>query len=284
MEGPRPNFHYPPGLKLTNHKPMVEAWLEIRWKLENGSPQHVPQRDPQFAFALGRFRDKVSDEFTYSKSLETIHLPEEMTPYIVRYQFWKAQGDWPVLQIGPGIATVNFLTYDSWSDFREMARFLRTHLIAAYERDGIETESIALRYRDAESFQYSESDVLEFLHGNLRTSLNLPEYIPGDVGRRKHPAGIDLRLSYDLAFPPGKGSVRLATGTLSSVHGEQLNKAPSEVIVLELEVVSSGDHVPDIHKDDEFDSWLEAAHDVLHEWFFSFIDEGPLWKKYGVES
>lgn len=280
MLGERPSFHYPQGLKVRN-PPLVEAWLEIRWRLQQDSFQDGLKRDPQFAFALGKFRDRVAEHFPHLKTRDAIHVPEEMAPHVVRYQFWTASETYPLIQIGPGVATVNFGTYRKWEDFRQTANFMREHLVASYDKGYLQATSVALRYRDVEQFQYSDDDVFEFFRTNLNTSIDLPVHIPGVVGQRDCASAVDFRFSYDLHYPVGRGSIQLATGTRKSGSEDESDDKAAEVVVLQLEVVSSDENVPLVHDADQFNAWLESAHDVLHEWFFSFT-EGPLWKKYGV--
>lgn len=281
MERPVPEFHFPMDVKLRSN-PLAEAWLEIRWKLTPSEAHPNLQRDPHFKFALGPFSESVKNEYGFIENLSASNIPEDVVPYVVRHRFRPKPNTWPLLQIGPGIAAVNFLRYGRWEDFEQAALYLQRKLVAAYQSEDLTTESVALYYRDIEPFSYSEGSVLEFLQTYLNTSVILPEHIPGGAGRQKYPSHSDLAFTYDLDFPKGQGTIRLSTGTR---HGESLeptNVIAQEVVIWQHEITSRGEDAPAISDEIQFRSWLNDAHTVIHEWFFSLID-GPLRAKYESE-
>lgn len=278
MERAEAGFHFPPDMQLHSN-PLAEAWVEIRWQLVplDGNPEF--KIDPYFKFALGAFRQGISEIYSRIEDLPASHVPEEIAPYVVRHRFRSEPDGWPLVQIGPGVASVNFLQYDRWKTFEEAALYLKEQLVAAYRDTELITESVALRYRDTEPFSHSSDNFLEFIQNHLNTSVTLPSSIPGFAGRKHYPTHVDLNFTFDLNFPEGKGAIRISTGTKQK--DSQNSNAPEseEVVIWQHEIVSKGDTAPAINDSAQFEAWLRDAHSVIHEWFFSLID-GPLLRKY----
>jgi len=277
MKEAMPNPHFPTDIEL-KRSPLAEAWLEIRWKLEPvGHPQIM--RDPGFPFALGAFYREVKERFSYQEPLPASQTPLEMLPHVVRYRFRPGEGQWPLLQLGPGVASVNFTETYTWEQFREDALYLRSVLSEAYSDSELDTDVLILRYRNVEPFEYSSNDLLQFMKENLNTSFNPPSHIPGFAGSKNMPTSANIVLAYDLNQPKGTGTLRITTGTSTQSDPETGQQQEVEVLVTQLEVASGGDDAPRIADPDEFSQWLDATHGVAHEWFFSLI-EGALFEEY----
>lgn len=263
-------FHFPLDIEL-NYPPLAEAWLEIRWQLEAIERPNV-MRDPGYAFALGQFYEKVKDQFPYRNPLPASEAPDHLLPHMVRYQFRASKGGWPLLQIGPGVATVNFTESYNWAEFKEKALYLRSNIYRSYSESKLETERVILKYRNSEPFQFSAENFLDFLKDKLNTSIVLPTYIPGPTSYDDLPEGADIQLAFRLEEPQATGKLRVVTA-LRTQNGEE------EITVWELSVESNSEGAPDIGSGEQFAHWLDSAHAVTHEWFFSLID-GPLLRKY----
>lgn len=268
-----PSYHFPADMKL-NNPPLAEAWLEIRWQLEQFGPSPDLMRDPAFPFSLGIFYTNIKERFSHRKDLVASAAPQDMLPYVVRHQFRPGENEWPLIQLGPGVATVNFTSPYTWNEFQDLSLYLRSGIVEAYRESGIKTSVVTLRYRNADEFQYGSNNLLDYLRDNLNTSISLPAFIPGYPASSGIPSSANILLTFDLKEPKGTGSLRLVTGTR--------NQDQAELLVSQFEVSSGGKDVPDIWSGKEFGTWLELAHSVIHEWFFALI-EGPLFEKFGVE-
>jgi uncharacterized protein (TIGR04255 family) len=267
-------FHFPRDLKLAS-APLQEAWLEIRWKLQ-GLPGAGFASDPNFAFALGTFYSRVKDRYGHKKDLDASQAPQGMLPHIVRHQFWRAERTWPILQLGPGVASLNFTAPYNWDDFKQEALYLRNNLKDAYIETELVLESLALRYRNALDFDFQRNDFIDFLKTSLNVEVAMSENIPGTVATSHSPSSGSIRLTYDLRLPKGTGVILIATGTKKPPSG---NGPETRVVLWQFEVISGGDDVPKLDDLEVYSQWLENAHSVIHEWFFSTI-EGDLLDKF----
>jgi uncharacterized protein (TIGR04255 family) len=276
MKTKKPQFHYPTEIQLKNN-PLMEAWLEIRWQLkETDFPGLLT--DSQYPFALGIFYESVKDIFGFLEELPTSKAPEGFLPYAVQHRFRVAEDGWPILQLGPGVASVNFTTPYSWTIFKEKAHYLRLKLLNAYKTSGLKTQSIFLRYRNGFSYNYGTESLFIFLKEKLNTSISLPKSIPGSFTEKPYPSNTNITFTYDLSIPKGVGKIKIGSGYTRKVSEEHEPK-PKEVIIVELEIGSIGNNAPDITAKSRFNDWLELAHSVTHEWFFSLID-GELFKQF----
>jgi uncharacterized protein (TIGR04255 family) len=273
MTKPSPNFHYDHDIKLAT-TPIVEVWLTIHWELEAGDHPAL-KKDPNFDLALGRFADSVKERFGIPKENPASQIPSDMIPYQVRYQFRPSEDGFPLLQLGPGVASVNFTQEYTWKNFRETALYLRTRLVDVYGEDTLKTESISLQYRNAIPFEYSSGDLARFLGSDLNTNIRAPEFIPGNAATTGNILGMNLLLSYELQEPKGIGVLKIATG----IKKVENTDTDPEHLIVEIEVRSKKDDAPTLSDEHHFDDWLVAANRVAHEWFLSLID-GNLRQKY----
>jgi uncharacterized protein (TIGR04255 family) len=271
------SFRFPSNIRLRSC-PLVEAWLEIRFSPE-GIESGGPAQDEGLAFALGRFYDAIRDGFGFYEKLEASRVPEELTPHVPRHRFRPSKDSWPLFQLGPGIATVNFTQPYNWDDFKQKALYLRAQLLKAYSDAALGTERVVLRYRNVTSFNYYTHNLFDFLEENLNTSIALPVGIPGPVSTVDWPIQANLVLSFDLLEPPSKGVVRIGTGRKQSDEG----KAGHELVLWQFEIASYNANAPRLQDHSGFEDWLELAHRVIHEWFFSMI-EGPLLREYSIQT
>lgn len=269
-------FQYPTDITLSKN-PLLEAWLEIRWKLAESS---VPdfKTDPYYPFALGIFYNSVKDKFGVLQELPASKAPDFAFPHMVQHRFRPAQDGWPLLQLGAGIATVNFTKPYSWQEFKDMALYLQDKLIHAYQDSKLETETIILHYRNGFSFEFSNNNFLDFLANTLNLSVSLPNGIPSYRAQKPFPTGSNMIFSYDLNEPEGTGQIQIGTAVNTDLNN-QVDQSQNELIVCELAVSSKGDKAPSISQTDEFTKWLDSAHAIIHEWFFSFI-RGELFEKF----
>lgn len=255
--------------------PLLEAWVEIRWKLT--PTEQGLFNDPGYPIAPGIFYSSVKDKYNRMEPLDASEAPINFLPHVVRHQFRPAEGSSHLLQLGPGVASANFLTDYSWDDFKQICLYLRKNLTQAYEDYPIEAENVILRYRNAFDFEYSSGNLLDFLSNTLNTTVQLPEYIPGVFGSKSFPTGTGINFTFDLKYPKSTGTLKFNTGNRIIKDADDNVVDTIETTVVQFEVSSGGEDVPNIANEDNYSSWLDMAHSVIHEWFFSIV-EGELLK------
>lgn len=259
--------------------PLGEAWLELRWQMQSMKLLGQAQ-DPDFPFALGPFYKLVSHKYVCRKDLEASRAPIDLFPHVVRHQFWSAEGVWPVLQFGPGVATVNFTKPYNWAMLRAESQFLLENLLEAYNGSLPPTDSITLRYQNLEDFDFSSKDITSFLASELNTELRLPKDVPGLFAAKPFPTGMNLQVEFELAQPPGTATIVISTGSRSPHPGGPSSPDVQRVAIWQFEVTARAGKAPALTDPPSVLKWLDSAHSAIHEWFLSFID-GKLLSRYG---
>jgi uncharacterized protein (TIGR04255 family) len=250
-------------------KPLVEAILELRWALQ---PQPDGEGiDPGFSIFLGRFYDRISSDFPESENLPIAMMPDAITPYIVRNRFRKIKGGWPLVQVGPGLLSVNDTEGYDWSTFRPMLRKTIETLLEAYPKKiaPLKLSQATLRYVDAIPLNTNNDDkpVLEFLKDHLHTNISIDPLLFDDQSLAAKAENLTLRLNFALDKPKAVGVVAFSTGLRENVRS----------IIWENMVISRQDVPQDI---EAFDKWIDEAHTITDRWFFT-LSRGKLLETFG---
>ncbi|TWT62998.1 TIGR04255 family protein [Rubinisphaera italica] len=251
------------------NKPLVEAILEVRWSLQQKAPGFAT--DPHYRLLLGRLFDRLNKEYPVHEQLETANIPDEMAGHTVQHRFRVAEGEWPLVQLGPGVFTVNDTAKYNWPDFRKRALEATQHLFESYPKvESLKVESLLLRYIDAIDLPSDDSDFCSYLRDMLKVSVELPPAFFGDTGVESSPVHFQLHQAFRCSTPPGSLQLRVAIG--------QKNESPA--LIWETIMQSSGEDVPKMLK--EFELWLEDSHKLVNDWFFKMID-GELHRRFKGE-
>jgi uncharacterized protein (TIGR04255 family) len=192
-------------------------------------------------------------------------VPSELLAYIVHHRFRAEAEGWPLIQVGPGILTVNDTTGYVWTDFE--SRISRALKALDTAHPSIATNglhSVVLRYINAEPT--FDSNPSEFAAQKLGVGIEVPNSLFAAGAVESSAIGFDTRLTYRSSSPPGEAQIRIATG--------QRNGDPA--VIWEISVQSS-DQVP--AGLDSVGSWTNDAHEIVDDWFFKLV-AGELLEKY----
>ena len=248
------------------NKPLVEAIFEVKWALE--SPLAHMRTDPHYKLLLGRLYERVHDEYPEHEELPAASVPDEMTGHVVKHRFRAGPNDWPLIQIGPGVLTVNDTRKYRWTDFRTRAIAGLDKLFDAHPKPAeLKVHSLLLRYIDAVDFDYHNDDVFGFLKDKMRVSVALPASLYAEAKVKSTPQHLSLQSSFACEKPKGMVHVKFATGS----------RETSPALLWETMVHSIGEHVPCMPEG--FEEWLDAAHEITHDWFFGLI-QGELERRF----
>ena len=91
--------------KLPN-APLQEAVFELRWTLDV-STDDQQEIDAGYELAHGKFQAAAEADFPVYRRLFPASIPPALLNYKVVHQFWREDQQFPVLQLGPGVFTVN---------------------------------------------------------------------------------------------------------------------------------------------------------------------------------
>lgn len=251
--------------KHLKNKPLVEAILEMKWALQ-GAPN--VQVDPHYKILLGRLFDRLSRDYSKHQPLPAASIPDEMAGYIVQHQFRVEEGDWPLVQVGPGIITLNDTSAYTWEDFGNRAKRVVPVLYSAYpNKESLRLNNLLLRYINAIELDYEKEGIIAFLNEKMGTKLELPKALFNSKTVSEAPIGLNWQATFPLKDPKGVVHIKYATG----------KKADIPALIFEIAVQTVGDDMPTMP--DGFDNWIEKAHQVIEDWFFKLI-EGELERRF----
>lgn len=247
------------------NKPLVEAIFELQWALQSSGSNEV---DPGFRILLGRLYDRIRQEYPTLEDLPQALIPEELTGRLVRHRFRVSKEGWPLLQVGPGVLSVNETEGYAWEGFKPRLIQAVKALFDSYPTDihPLQITQALLRYLDAIPFD-GEKPLLQFLRESLHTTVELDPRLFREPQDAASPNGLNLSLVFRLPDLPGAVATTFNLG--------KRNEKPS--IIWDTQILARGDDVPKMPED--YELWLEKAHAVAGQWFRT-LSRGSLYESF----
>ncbi|WP_417911020.1 TIGR04255 family protein [Candidatus Electronema sp. PJ] len=256
--------------KNLKNKPLVEAILELKWGL---SLQAVQGSDAghHYRLLLGRFSERVEKSYPFYEPLQTAQIPDEMIAHMVQHRFRIKEKSWPLIQIGPGIMTVNETDTYTWPDFKVHCETAVNYLHDAHPaKQNFKIQELILRYINAVELNEEEKNVFSFLQNKMGTVIQLPEVLFAEKTVKADPVVFNWQASFPCDEHGGLLTLRFALG----------KRGNKPVLVFETLVQASGEQMPQIP--DGFSDWIDKAHDLAEDWFFKLI-HGDLERRFSGE-
>ncbi|MEZ5357349.1 MAG: TIGR04255 family protein [Candidatus Zixiibacteriota bacterium] len=252
--------------KDLKNKPLVEAIYELRWKLDE--VQKGVFLDPHYQLSIGQLYNSLKNEYQHHQLLPNAHMPLELAGHVVQHQFRVSENNWPLIQFGPGIITVNDTESYLWEDFYGRIKRAVEALYNAYASSqyGLKPFSILLRYIDAIEFDFEKENAFDFLKDYLKTTIKFDEDLFECTKVRNFPLFFDLRFAFESTLPEGLIQLRFARG----------KKNETNALIMETNVQYINEH--ELTRE-VIEKWTNEAHNLTHKWFFKMI-EGELRKRF----
>jgi len=235
--------------------PLQEVIFEIRWALKPGKELgQIEIVDQDFELASGRLSSVIEKEFTFYKRIVPKDLPEQFLNYIPVHQYWISENKWPVLQLGPGIFTINCTDedYDWETGFRQLIEKGIGWLIEAYKQP-LNFQFASLKYIDAinvENYGSIKNGWSEF----IKSHFNFEYYNKFNTrGRQKR---IQVNQTFELT---DKSELQLFIS-----DGITKNK---KALIWQTSVMKKAT----FKTTSELINWADYAHSITHELFKEMI-------------
>jgi len=232
--------------------PLQEVVFEAKWELDvhEGTNQVF---DPGFELAQGLFAEAVRAEFPLHKRVMPPFIPLQALAQKPVHQFWKGEKVWPVLQLGPGILTVNDTekNYVWASTFRPMVDKALDAVFKSYRGD-MRFNRVDLRYIDAVEFPTEPRTALfDFVKNNLQVRLEKGFDVEGSLNNLNVSQTYKLENGSQLTLVIATGLI-IATGLR--------NKVPA--VVWQTAISNKG-----IQKIEDIKKWLVESHTTISNLF-----------------
>ncbi|MGB7977848.1 MAG: TIGR04255 family protein [Chlamydiales bacterium] len=250
------------------HPPILEAIFEVRWEIEN-DPQNGRMRDPSYPMMYGRLYERLKKDFPVIEDLPSVQAHPEMTPFVPRHRMRKDKNGYPLIQVGPGILTVNDAKGYSWNHFSSLALRAVESLVELFPVQSLPLNFTKgeLRYVNGIRFDIARENPLSFLAEKLHMKIEMdPELF--ELNRlNERPNAVGLNLSYVLEKPVANLAIAANLG--------QFEGKPA--FIQQTLIQSFGEMTPpDV---EGFTLWLEEAHTAAENCFQVFC-KGALMEKF----
>lgn len=238
--------------KLPN-APLVEVIFEIRW--DSKSPEELDK----YAYLVGDLWASVKDRFKHREQLIQAVLPVESYIGLPAHRFWAKKNTYPLLQVGPGVLTINTLgdEYD-WALFSKEVQYGADNFLKNFQLVNNEVK-LLLQYIDFIPFDFEQRNVIDFVRSNLNTHIH-QNFYPAT----NHPEGLGYYFGYN--YEDGKVAIDVKTG-----------KRADETSGLIIRTLVSNDAVPlDLN---ELMKWSDSAHTICSD-LFKQMTKGELYNSF----
>lgn len=253
--------------RILKNKPLVEAIFELRWELKDLEPGR--KIDPHYKILIGSIYEKIKDEYSFHEQLLSATIPDELIPYGVQHRFRKGKNQWPLIQIGPGIVTLNDTEDYTWDDFERRIFKVVDTIFGVYPiSEELAIKELILRYIDAIDFDFNRDSIFDFLKENMKITIDVNQELFNDTGVSDLPSELNLNFAFPSKRPEGIMHLRLMRG----------KREGKDALIWEIIFQSIGEDAP--KNKDQIIAWANEAHELtVYTWFFKII-EGNLERRF----
>ena len=252
--------------KTLRNKPLAEAIFELRWELQDADSG--AKIDPNYKILIGSIYDNLKTDYPFYEQLPTAAILDEIAGYIVQHRFRTGKNKWPLVQIGPGIITLNDTEGYVWEDFEKRIENLVDVLFKVYPdaESNLKINSLLLRYIDAVDFDYAKENTFDFFK-KLKITIEIDKMLFEGSDVNYPPDNFDLKFSFPIDNFDGILMLRFLRGKRKQV----------DAFIWETNIRSIG---KDIYASKtQILNWTNNAHELTHDWFFKMID-GELLRRF----
>ncbi len=249
------------------YPPLIESIFELHWKLQEDK-QTGRLFDPSYPMMYGRIYERLKKDFPHIEDLPAVNVHPEASPYVVRHRIRKEKNGYPLIQIGPGIATANYAQGYSWTAFKGHILHLAeavSHLFPTAETP-LQFTKCEIRFLNGIRLGEKENP-LAFLADKLHIKVDLDPDLFLTKQIVDPPNAVNVTVGYPLKKPNGNIGI---SAHLGQMDGKQ-------AYIFQIQVVSAEGHIP--MSPQGFETWVSDAHGAAVNGFASLC-KGPLMAKF----
>lgn len=238
--------------KLPN-APLKEVIFDLRWSLDTDD-ESKHQYDQRFDFALGTFRQLIKEDFPFAKRLVSPFVPKDFSNHIPKFRFLQTENNFPIVQIGEGILTINNndITYEWDNQFFPLIKSTLEKLMTSYE-GVIKFSQISLKYIDVVSIEdVAKNDYLIFLEENLNYKVKKNFTTNGTLNAFNFTEEIFIEDDY----------------TLTLNFSTALDTNNENQLIWQTNIINKM-----VNENTDIINWVEKAHDITSDLFIKMLNE-----------
>jgi uncharacterized protein (TIGR04255 family) len=241
-------------MSTLQNAPLVEVIFELRWSVSSKEELAKCQ------YLHGDLYAELKNRFSYRQSLVPPEIPIDVYINNPAYRFRVGKDDYPLVQVGPGVLTVN--TIDEkyvWNDFQQEITSVIEKLLKVYSFTDSDLINPVLQYIDFLQFDFEKNDISTFLKNNLHIELK-QDFFNNNTTQ----TNLNLSFFYQITW-----------GSLSINFNKGNNKEKQSGILIRTSL--TGNKLPpDINK---ITAWLKNSHDFCSQ-LFKDMTKGSLYDSF----
>ena len=252
---------------LYEKAPLVEVIAEVHWALKTLASMPESKIDPYYdLFKQPFLEDAAGLGLGHREELIPVAVPIEFVGGQPQLRLRRAEGKWPLAQVGPGVVTANIVPpYNGWAEFSGFLRSVTKILFKNYPlaEKTLKIVRLHLRYIDGFDKSFGLENYAEFVGSKLGINAPLSREFARDV---IHP---DSQLTF---VADNQFLNRSPEGSLGRIKigPAKMNGRDAAVLELHCESHYSDGSVTSI----EFvDRWFDQAHQALRLQFTKLATE-----------
>jgi len=231
--------------------PLVEVVIELRWKITSKEELAGVQ------YLYGDLYNELKGKYPFRESIHPVEFPLEMTVNQPVHRFRAEKDGYPLLQVGPGIITLNIIDAKYyWDTFFNDAKELLHTFFNIYPLNN--TIAPAILYIDFFPFAFSENDVHKFINQKFNVTFG-QSFFETD----KLPADFNMGFAYNIDL----GDLR--------VNFQKGKNQNTEGILLQTRINGN----PAKPNNENINIWLNEAHELSSN-LFKQLTKGELYESF----
>lgn len=235
--------------------PLIEVIFELRWK--------VSDKDDltRFQYLHGDLYSEFRNQYSHRNLLTPPDIPLELIVSQAQYQFRREKDSYPLIQVGPGLVTLN--TDDAhyyWDEFYGWTKELTQKFFKLYQFKKGEKVTPVLYYLDFFDVNPEKNDVMKFVNEKLH--IGVTQTFLEDS--KSKPSDVNIGLNYPIEL--GHLLVNVQTGN----HAQK-----GKGLVMQTKITGKGFEA----NKKLVDSWVDDAHGVCRQ-IFRKMTEGELYQSF----
>jgi uncharacterized protein (TIGR04255 family) len=236
--------------------PLIEVIFEIRWVLSNNDDLTKCQ------YLYGDLYALIKKDYPYREASNNSNSPFPIN-LAVPYRFRIAINEYPLVQVGPGLLTLNTIdsSYD-WKTFESQIISLSEAFLESYSFRSEQRITISLQYFDLFKFNFENDNIIDFVSKNLNIN------IQHNFVQQVNPNNFNFGLNYKTDL-----------GTLNILLNKGKANNNSEGLVMQTGLYQE-DVIPEISSIKE---WVKKSHNYNSR-LFKNITKGNLYNSFNINN
>lgn len=242
--------------------PLVEMIAELRWELHPVSSIPGGGIDPFYEATKSGLAAAIASEvggawFPAIEEIAPLEIPREFLAGQVTTRYRQEAGGWPLVQLGPGIFTVNMTSsYQGWDTFRPWLSYGLASLLKAHPfPSALKIKSLNLLAVDAFGPNHGYSNYEDFASRLLNLGGILRSDYLGKFASDVSQTNVQSQTIFPLQTPAG------ALGRISIAQGE---RDKEKALIVQTAIEHTTQFSADIGG---LLDWFDSAHGVHREMF-----------------